>query len=156
MSGTSQVVLTLGVALIAAGAGVLGSTLGPNLGAKRAHEHWLRDKRAELFERYYAVLVEAMDESRAWGLTGEPGDYRVIAVEAEGISVRLRNAASALALYSSPALSKAALEASTRYYTSLVARIFPGDMDRRAQFARRFDEHAATVQAQLRAELGVR
>jgi hypothetical protein len=58
----SQAVVALLAALVGAAAAIAGQSLVPILTARKAHQIWLRDKRADLCEQFLAELEKAQQD----------------------------------------------------------------------------------------------
>ena len=69
----SQTLLPLLVGLLGAGAGITGAVLGPFVTSKRAHNTWVRDKRAELCETYVVLLDAAARDLQQYAFDDDPG-----------------------------------------------------------------------------------
>jgi hypothetical protein len=145
---------------------LLGGVLSPLVGARRAHEQWLRDKRAELCERYFSILKEAEFtvkrlESLQERYARFPEPSRQVedlldehTSAADEVAVRLRDAASALAIYASPELSKQAATTSAHLFEAANVASATEEGKRIETAQRIFRTSIGQVEALIRKELG--
>ena len=112
----ADVWLPLGTAVVGALAALAGSALGPLVGSRTAHQEWLRDKRADLLESCYALLILARsdlverDVSATWGSNKTPS-----LDGASHLSEQLMAAGARAQLYVSPGLGNQLQELAVEY-----------------------------------------
>jgi len=148
-------------ALLAAGVGaaaaLLGAGLAPVVQSRRAHKQWVRDKRAEQYEYFMALMAEASDGLRASYL---PNGQRTFKQQAtwEGTFGRLQNAAARVSLYSSSEVQDVVDEVWAHYQVSYGSRqeaVAGHPSDDQEFFEEAFADSAAQAVTLMRKELHV-
>lgn len=156
----SQAILALLGAVIGTLAATTGQLLAPIVQSKRAHQHWVRDKRADVLEEYHSALSSA--EAEGWlavaGVRpavagGEPLQYR------SELAERLFNANAKVDLYASTGV-KTLASAATNAFGNLTTTAQDPELNRRStdllrEAAQQFLETVRPVRRAIRQELGV-
>jgi hypothetical protein len=114
----SQALVALLAALVGAGAAVLGQLIGPVVQSRRAHRHWLRDRRTAVYEDFMAVVAAASEHLHS--LMGFESPER----SDETYNKLMRElvaGASRVELYSTPELQVAASDIWVNYQLAYVS-----------------------------------
>lgn len=156
--------LPLGTAVIGALAVLCGQALNPSINARRAHQQWLRDKKAELIEELNVILRDARHQLQdavlhwAWRLEEVPGfsaqeeDERL-----DNVYKRMSDAVGRLEIYASSDLIDAAWSALAAYqvgYGVFSLREIPRELHP-ADCFQAFEREVEFALAEFRHELGV-
>ncbi|WP_222265639.1 hypothetical protein [Modestobacter marinus] len=148
----SQAVVALLAALVGAGAAVLGQLIGPVVQSRRAHRHWLRDKRTEVYEDFMADAASASGHLHS--LMGS--DRSVRNDETYKKLMRdLRAGASRIDLYAMAELREAASDVWVNYQLAYYAYYHESPEQQSGEMRQVFVEDVERVRQLIRKELGV-
>lgn len=145
-----QLLIALGTGILGALFGLLAGASGPVVLARRSNLEWLRGARAQVCDRFYALVVGAAENLQS----GEQFDGMAASTSYRELS----EAAAALDLYCSPRLSRAAQSVARTYRHCLTwdfsdDETFEFTLERLSrlneEFLREVDQVKRLIQAEL-------
>jgi len=156
--------MTLLAALVGAVAALAGQALAPVIQSSRAHRQWLRDKRSEVFEQYFALLQQAEAEAHFYrsGLEASGPQARLYAFVAERRRDRVSSliepmleATARLELYASTGVASEAKQATETFLAFLEEAESPNTVKRRVDLLVQFLSEAGAARQAIRKELRI-